>query len=56
MCCQIVISVDKMESRTSVEVIAHAIVQNYNATFTLMLNNNTKEHIMQHRVSEANVQ
>jgi hypothetical protein len=56
MCCQTVISVDKTESRASVAVIAHEIVQNYNATFTLMLTNNTKKHVMQHRVSEANVQ
>jgi hypothetical protein len=32
-----------MENRTSVAVIAHGIVQNYNATFTLILTNSTKK-------------
>ena len=41
MCCQIVISVDKTESRVSVAVIAHWIVQNYNATCWLTIPKNT---------------
>jgi len=35
-----------MESRASVAVIAHRIVQNYNAAFSLMLTNNTKKHVI----------
>jgi len=45
MCYQTVISVDKTESRASVVVIAHGIGQNYKATFTLILTNNTKKHV-----------